>query len=155
MAQLESMGFGRNGCLRAAVATENAGAEQAMEWVFSHMGDANFNDPIEENATPSASTSGGSGGGGSPEAIMMLQSMGFGEDAAQLVLSKTDNNLERAADWLFRCVYVYVAFLAAAADTQVLLGRCVRSHASELDALLAAASNVRVHVDIICACTCT
>ena len=39
VSQLMAMGFGRNGCVRAAKATLNAGVEQAAEWVFANMED--------------------------------------------------------------------------------------------------------------------
>ena len=35
--QLVDMGFPRNGCLRAVLATHNTGVEQAMNWVLAHM----------------------------------------------------------------------------------------------------------------------
>ena len=40
VAQLVAMGFSENGSRRAAVATNNSGAEEAMEWVLSHAEDA-------------------------------------------------------------------------------------------------------------------
>lgn len=40
------MGFGENGCKRAAVAVNNSGVEAAMEWVLGHMEDPDFNDPL-------------------------------------------------------------------------------------------------------------
>jgi ubiquitin carboxyl-terminal hydrolase 5/13 len=46
VAELMGMGFSENGSKRAALATRNAGSEAAMEWVFSHMEDPDFNDPI-------------------------------------------------------------------------------------------------------------
>ena len=104
VAQLLSMGFSENGCKRAAVATKNAGAEAAAEWVFAHMGDDDFNDPLPP---PGAAAGGGGGGGGGgdaaadPDSVMMLCGMGFTEDQAKAALKSTQGNLERAADWLF------------------------------------------------------
>lgn len=37
VATLVSMGFSENGCKRAALATHNADAETAMNWIFAHM----------------------------------------------------------------------------------------------------------------------
>ena len=54
VAQLVSMGFSENGSRRAALATNNASADVAMNWVLEHMGDANFNDPIEPPAPAAA-----------------------------------------------------------------------------------------------------
>lgn len=45
MVQLTSMGFSENGCRRAAIATHNADPETAMNWIFEHMEDPDFNDP--------------------------------------------------------------------------------------------------------------
>ena len=47
VSELMAMGFGENGCKRAAIAVKNGSLEAAMEWVLTHMEDANFNAPIE------------------------------------------------------------------------------------------------------------
>lgn len=52
--QLESMGFSRNACTRAALAVNNSGAEAAMEWLLTHMEDPDFNDPIPAPAQANA-----------------------------------------------------------------------------------------------------
>eukprot|EP00976_Prorocentrum_cordatum_P064603 1177557-Prorocentrum_minimum.AAC.6 len=41
-----AMGFSENGSKRAALATGNSSAEASMEWVFAHMEDPDFNDPL-------------------------------------------------------------------------------------------------------------
>jgi ubiquitin carboxyl-terminal hydrolase 5/13 len=73
-----------------------------MEWVFAHMEDADFNDPLPDPqaaAAAAASSSGGGGGGGSgskadPEAIGQLSAMGFTDvqasAALQVILSTPD-----------------------------------------------------------------
>jgi len=93
---LMGMGFAENGCKRAALATSNAGAEQAMEWVLMHMGDADFNDPI-----PAPGSAPGAAPAVSEESVAMLMSMGFGKPHATKALRETGGDLERAADWLF------------------------------------------------------
>ena len=53
---------------------QNAGAEACMEWVLSHMGDADFNDPLPAASSavaPEASPA------ADPEAASALESMGF------------------------------------------------------------------------------
>lgn len=40
------MGFPENGCKRACLAVGNSGTEAAMEWVFGHMEDADFDAPL-------------------------------------------------------------------------------------------------------------
>jgi len=51
LTQLMAMGIaGENGCKRACVATKNAGVEVAVDWVFSHQGDADFDSPLPGEA---------------------------------------------------------------------------------------------------------
>eukprot|EP00621_Florenciella_sp_RCC1693_P016503 CAMPEP_0182531890 /NCGR_PEP_ID=MMETSP1323-20130603/10212_1 /TAXON_ID=236787 /ORGANISM="Florenciella parvula, Strain RCC1693" /LENGTH=833 /DNA_ID=CAMNT_0024741539 /DNA_START=51 /DNA_END=2548 /DNA_ORIENTATION=- len=105
VAQLVSMGFGENGCKRAAVANAN-NVEASMEWIFAHMEDADFNEPLPPpGTTPPADAATGAGAAGgdgpNPEHVMMLTSMGFSDVHAAGALKATDNDMERAADWLF------------------------------------------------------
>jgi len=98
------MGFGENGCKRAALATGNSSAEAAMEWVFAHMEDADFNDPLPERVI---TIDGGSRSQDeaipacNPESIAMLEAMGFTARQGEAALCVTGGELERAADWLF------------------------------------------------------
>ena len=101
VAQLLSMGFSENGSKRAAIAVQNANAEAAAEWVFAHMDDADFNEPLPPPAAADAPARGGGVVAVDMEAVMMLEGMGFTETQAKGALSITGNNLERAADWLF------------------------------------------------------
>ena len=104
VAQLISMGFSENGCKRAAVAVKNANAEVAMEWVFAHMEDSDFNDPLPPPGAADAAAGGGGGGGGGepdPEKVSSLVGMGFTPEQAAGALAATSGSLERAADWLF------------------------------------------------------
>ena len=101
VAQLVAMGFSENGSKRAAIATSNAGAEVAMEWVFAHSEDPDFNDPPvtktdsskNENKTNSVSA----------EALSQLESMGFSSAASRTALrvSGNNNSVEAACEWLF------------------------------------------------------
>ena len=95
---LMAMGFSENGSKRAALATNNASTELSMEWVFAHMEDADFNDPIPD---PSSTSSAAAATVADPESVAMLTSMGFDETAANAALKACSGNLERAADWLF------------------------------------------------------
>eukprot|EP01138_Halocafeteria_seosinensis_P011631 gb/GECG01011881.1/.p1 GENE.gb/GECG01011881.1/~~gb/GECG01011881.1/.p1 ORF type:complete len:888 (+),score=147.22 gb/GECG01011881.1/:1-2664(+) len=93
--QLVSMGFPENGCKRAAVATNNASAEQAAEWVMQHMEDPDFDTPLEETtAAPQQET------GVDEETVSMLTSMGFQAEHARRALRETNGDPERAGDWL-------------------------------------------------------
>lgn len=74
---------------------QNGGAEASAEWVFMHMEDPDFNDPLPvPGASASApsgdvSSGGGGGGGGGPvdaEAVGVLAGMGFTEPQAEAAL---------------------------------------------------------------------
>jgi hypothetical protein len=97
------MGFGENGAKRAAMATNNTNADAAMEWVFAHMEDANFNDPLPEataeGAAPPAPAA--AADGPSEEVVGTLMSFGFTRPQVEAALKSTGNSQERAADWLF------------------------------------------------------
>merc|ERR1719435_75605 len=69
-----------------------------MNWVMEHMGDANFNDPfVDPNAAKAKKSSVVPDEGN----IMMLMDMSFTRDQAVKALKMTDNNMERAVDWIF------------------------------------------------------
>ena len=93
VSKLMEMGFSENGSKRAALATNNAGAEAGMEYVFAHMNDPDFNDPLPassaENVTVDANSLGS------------LTSMGFTEKQAKAALLVNDSAVDRAVDWLF------------------------------------------------------
>jgi ubiquitin carboxyl-terminal hydrolase 5/13 len=95
--QLMEMGFHSNACRKAVIATGNSGAETAMNWIITHMDDPDLNDPISSQP----------GGGGNSnfvpneEALLSIQSMGFTPAQAKKALQNTDNNVERAVDWIF------------------------------------------------------
>ena len=102
MAQLITMGFGENGCKRACIAGNND-VNAAMEWVFAHMGDADFNDPIviTDNSNGSGNGNGSASSNPPTELMENLQAMGATTDQAKAALLATDNDLARAADWFF------------------------------------------------------
>eukprot|EP00965_Chrysotila_dentata_P185175 6112826-Pleurochrysis_carterae.AAC.1 len=65
-----------------------------MEWVFAHLEDPDFNDPLPEpGAAPAAEDN--------SEQVAMLTAMGFSAEQAGAALKATGTNVERAADWLF------------------------------------------------------
>ena len=94
--QLMDMGFGRAGCMRAVHNTGNSGVEAAMAWVMDHMADPDFNDPFTPpgGAKKKVCTAG-------EEVVAMVMSMGFTKDQAEAGLRNTDNNVERAIEWIF------------------------------------------------------
>ena len=98
MAQLEGMGFPTVRCQKALLATGNADAEAAMEWLFAHMDDPDIDAPIAV----------GGAGAGEPaaEQVAMLADMGFSEKQARKALKETVS-----VDFLFLCylgVWIYV-----------------------------------------------
>ncbi|KAH7081616.1 ubiquitin carboxyl-terminal hydrolase 14 [Paraphoma chrysanthemicola] len=100
LSMLEAMGFPRVRCEKALHATGNEDPEAASNWLFSHMEDADIDDPVDFNA--------GSGSGGNaastaidPEKIENLGAMGFSAPQARQALKETGGDMERAVDWLF------------------------------------------------------
>ena len=65
-----------------------------MNWVFEHMEDADFNDPLP--ASGAAASAGDSAGGeADPESVGLLMSLGFSHAHALRALKATDNNMDR------------------------------------------------------------
>eukprot|EP01006_Ploeotia_vitrea_P016431 TRINITY_DN47089_c0_g1_i1.p1 TRINITY_DN47089_c0_g1~~TRINITY_DN47089_c0_g1_i1.p1 ORF type:complete len:879 (-),score=519.81 TRINITY_DN47089_c0_g1_i1:96-2732(-) len=98
VAQLMSMGFSENGCKRACIATNNVNADVAMNWVFAHMEDPDFNDPPE---AASAASSSAASAGVDEASVASLVSMGFESKHAVKALKATGGDVARATDWLF------------------------------------------------------
>ncbi|XP_003744765.1 ubiquitin carboxyl-terminal hydrolase 5 [Galendromus occidentalis] len=92
--QLVEMGFSREGCRKAVFFTKNSGLEQAMQWVMDHMGDPDFNDrlviPGQADVSPIDDAN-----------IEMVMAMGFPRSKASRALRATQNNVERAIEWIF------------------------------------------------------
>lgn len=99
LGQLMDMGFGMNGCKRALLAVGGSDAEAAMNWIFEHNMDPDFNDPLPEDggAAPVSAS-------GTDDAVVMslVESLGcFTMDQVRAALQETDGAADRAADWLF------------------------------------------------------
>jgi len=97
VSQLVDMGFPRVRCVKAAINTNNQGADAAMNWLLEHMEDPDIDIPPE--VTPAKQTP--TKQAVNEEAVENLSSMGFTRAQVLKALSSTDNNVERAADWLF------------------------------------------------------
>lgn len=97
MSQLTGMGFPAPRCEKALYHTGNSNAEEAMNWLFAHMDDADIDEPL---FLPKA---GAATGGAEPSAelIEMLGAMGFSAAQAKKALKETGGDMERAVDWLF------------------------------------------------------
>lgn len=84
--QLTMMGFSSNGSKRAALATHNTTVDAAMNWVFEHMEDPDFNDPLPES-NPQSSID--------EESVMLLAALGYTDTQCRAALKATGNNTER------------------------------------------------------------
>ncbi|KAF5346463.1 hypothetical protein D9756_010077 [Leucocoprinus leucothites] len=97
--QLVSMGFPEVRCQKALLATGNESPDLALGWLLEHSEDPDIDAPIQ---APSA-------GSGAPaalpeppaELVSMLMDMGFTTMQAKKALRQTNNNMERAVEWLF------------------------------------------------------
>ncbi|CAL9696147.1 unnamed protein product [Knipowitschia caucasica] len=107
--QLAEMGFPLEACRKAVYYTGNMGPEMAFNWIIAHMEEPDFAEPLTLPSAmePGLSTSDSSMGAtpldNSPpeESISILTSMGFPRAHSIRALKNTNNNLERALDWIF------------------------------------------------------
>nr|CAH0100310.1 unnamed protein product [Daphnia galeata] len=90
---LTEMGFPLVACKRAATLTHGRGLEAATQWIMEHMDDPDFLAPPPSSASGTFKPD--------EEGVAMLQSMGFSRSQCVKALKNTDNNVERAADWIF------------------------------------------------------
>lgn len=118
--QLVAMGFPRNGSMRACIMVENAGLEQATDWVrglrtprrlllhrshrtttnnymipsmqvLAHTDDPDFNDPVRVDTSPKAKRE---------QQLKELTSMGFSRSLSEKALDQAKGNQDIAADML-------------------------------------------------------
>lgn len=102
LAQLMDMGFNMNGCKRALMAVGGSNVEAAMNWVFDHNGDPDFNDPLPEGGQDKIAAK--SSGSGVDEGVVMslVESLGcFTIDQVRAAVKHCSGAADRAADWLF------------------------------------------------------
>ncbi len=99
IAQLMDMGFSMNGCKRALLAVGGSSVESAMNWIFEHNTDPDFNDPIPDGSATTASND-----AGVDEAIVssLVANLGcFTAEQVRAALKECVGQADRAADWLF------------------------------------------------------
>ncbi|XP_034035786.1 ubiquitin carboxyl-terminal hydrolase 13 isoform X1 [Thalassophryne amazonica] len=108
--QLAEMGFPLEACRKAVYYTGNMGPEMAFNWIIAHMEEPDFAEPLTlpSMMDPGLSSSDSPMGGATPlansppeESIAILTSMGFPRSHSINALKATNNNLERALDWIF------------------------------------------------------
>ncbi|KAI4193909.1 MAG: hypothetical protein LQ350_008085 [Teloschistes chrysophthalmus] len=97
LGQLEAMGFPRVRCEKALHATGNSDADTAMNWLFSHMEDADIDVPLKLESSESGTASTRV----NPESLEMMGAMGISTPQARKALKETGGDLERAVDWVF------------------------------------------------------
>ncbi|XP_076897899.1 ubiquitin carboxyl-terminal hydrolase 14-like [Bidens hawaiensis] len=91
VSQLASMGFNHLHCQKAAINTSNAGVEEAMNWLLSHMDDPDIDAPIHKEAKNKVD----------PSKVATLVSFGFDEEIARRALKASGGDIEKATDWIF------------------------------------------------------
>ncbi|GMJ01489.1 ubiquitin-specific protease 14, TITAN6, TARANI, phosphate deficiency root hair defective1 [Hibiscus trionum] len=94
VSQLASMGFNQLHCQKAAINTSNAGVEEAMNWLLSHMDDPDIDAPISHGAKGAETSI-------DQSAVDTLVSFGFQEEVARMALKTSGGDIERATDWIF------------------------------------------------------
>uniref|UniRef100_A0A663MMA6 Ubiquitin carboxyl-terminal hydrolase n=1 Tax=Athene cunicularia TaxID=194338 RepID=A0A663MMA6_ATHCN len=106
--QLAEMGFPLEACRKAVYYTGNLGAEVAFNWIIAHMEEPDFAEPLAipafgEVASSGAAAFGAVGLDNQPpeEMVAIIISMGFQRNLAIRALKATNNNLERALEWIF------------------------------------------------------
>jgi ubiquitin carboxyl-terminal hydrolase 5/13 len=103
LGQLMDMGFNMNGCKRALMAVGGSDVDAAMNWVFEHNEDPDFNDPLPEGggAVPAATSHAESN---VDESVVMelVENLGcFSADQVRAAVKHCNGAADRAADWLF------------------------------------------------------
>jgi len=96
--QLSAMGFSTDACKKAAFHTSNSGVEAAMNWMMEHMDDPDLNTPF---VNPSSKAKAAAAFVPDQDAMGNLMAMSFSEAQARKALKNTQNNVERAVDWIF------------------------------------------------------
>ncbi|GAV74442.1 UCH domain-containing protein/UBA domain-containing protein/zf-UBP domain-containing protein [Cephalotus follicularis] len=94
--QLVSMGFNHLHCEKAAINTSNAGVEEAMNWLLSHMDDPDIDFPITQDTQGAAALL-----NVDQSKVDILISFGFQEEIAQKALKASGGDIEKATDWIF------------------------------------------------------
>ncbi|GLU23463.1 hypothetical protein SLE2022_394640 [Rubroshorea leprosula] len=94
VSQLVSMGFNHLHCQKAAINTLNAGVEEAMNWLLSHMDDPDIDAPISSGAQAAEAPI-------DQSKIDTLITFGFHEELARKALKASGGDIEKATDWIF------------------------------------------------------
>ncbi|KAJ6950298.1 ubiquitin carboxyl-terminal hydrolase 14-like [Populus alba x Populus x berolinensis] len=93
VSQLVSMGFNYLHCQKAAINSSNAGVEEAMNWLLSHMDDPDIDAPVSQGAHGNEVVD--------QLKVDTLLSFGFQEEIARKALKASGGDIEKATDWIF------------------------------------------------------
>jgi len=102
VSQLQEMGFSENGCRRALKVVGGSDIEAAMNWIFEHSMDPDFNERLPETDAPRSA-------GASLNLLVdemavtsLVETLGcFTADQVRVALAECAGRPDRAADWLF------------------------------------------------------
>ncbi|ESO12425.1 hypothetical protein HELRODRAFT_105332 [Helobdella robusta] len=96
VSEMVMMGFPLEGCKKAVYYTKSQSLDAAVDWIMEHIADSDLSSPMVLNAkeVPSEFMA-------DEEALLTITSMGFTRKMALTALQATDNNMERAMDWIF------------------------------------------------------
>lgn len=91
---IEFSGFSRNGCVRALQQTNNnSNLEIALNWMFEHLEDSDFNLPLELETSSNVNIN--------KDSLMMMESMGLPSKLCIKGLHLKSGNMDQALDWVF------------------------------------------------------
>lgn len=95
LSQLKEMGFSENASKRALHATGNSNANDAMEWLFQHMDDADLNSdfkpPKTQNKGPNVDQ----------DALSNMVNMGLDPKLCRKALVLNNNDVNSSVEWVF------------------------------------------------------
>ena len=98
---LTTMGFSLDASKRACYNSNNAGVDQALDWLMLHLEDPDLNNPFTLPNSASTNENQRTATEASEESIALVMSMGFERVQAVNALKNTNNDVERAIDWIF------------------------------------------------------
>uniref|UniRef100_A0A8C4QUX2 ubiquitinyl hydrolase 1 n=1 Tax=Eptatretus burgeri TaxID=7764 RepID=A0A8C4QUX2_EPTBU len=112
--QLLEMGFPKEACRKALYYSGGLGIDHALDWIFSHMDESDFAEPLvlvdkvedkeeEEDGVILGGAWGPKLSSQAPppeESVALIVCMGFTRQRAFKALQANNNNLERATNWL-------------------------------------------------------
>mmetsp|Transcript_14017 Transcript_14017/g.29960 ORF Transcript_14017/g.29960 Transcript_14017/m.29960 type:complete len:873 (-) Transcript_14017:46-2664(-) len=120
LGQLMDMGFNMNGCKRALMAVGGSNVEAAMNWVFEHNSDPDFNDPLPEGGSAASAAAPSSSDADETIVMSLVENLGcFTANQVRAAVKHCSGAADRAADWLFSHMDDLDGAIAALESTSV------------------------------------